>query len=319
MTGDDPMEQSKIEYSIVIPVYNSEKTLQELVDRIEGIFTQFSPSFEIILIDDCSADNSWDVLKRIRSGNAKIKIIRLIRNFGQHNALLAGYNICSGEFIISLDDDLQHPPEEIPRLISKINEGYFVVYGKYPPENSNFIENFLSRFYQKLIHKILMVPNTLFLSSFVIYRRETLNNLISIKSTYPFLPAMTIKSAPVNKISNAEVIHHRRMTGSSNYGLIKYFKYSLNLIVNYSSLPLVFVASFGVLLSILSICFGFWIIMQRLIDPTYGIMGWNSLMVAICFLGGAILMSMGIIGEYLRRILAETSHGQQYVIGEMEL
>jgi hypothetical protein len=164
-----------------------------------------------------------------------------------------------------------------------------------------------------------MVPNTLFLSSFVIYRRETLNNLISIKSTYPFLPAMTIKSAPVNKISNAEVNHHRRMTGTSNYGLIKYFKYSLNLIVNYSSLPLVFVASFGVLLSILSICFGFWIIMQRLIDPTYGIMGWNSLMVAICFLGGAILMSMGIIGEYLRRILAETSHGQQYVIGEMEL
>jgi glycosyltransferase involved in cell wall biosynthesis len=313
------MEQSKIDYSIIIPVYNSEKTLEELINRIECLFNEMSLTFEVILIDDCSDDKSWDLLKKIHSSNSRIKIIRLIRNFGQHNALLAGFNICTGKFIITLDDDLQHPPEEIPKLISKINEGYFVVYGKYPPNNSNFIEDFLSSFYQNLIHRILAIPKNLFISSFVIYRRETVQNIISIKSTYPFLPAMTFRSAPTNKISNTDVIHHRRMIGTSNYGLIKYFKYSLNLIVNFSSLPLIFVASFGFLLSIISICFGFWIIIQRLIDPTYGVMGWNSLMVAICFLGGAILMSMGIIGEYLRRILAETSYGQQYVIGEMEL
>jgi len=313
------MEQSKIDYSIIIPVYNSEKTFEELINRIECLFNEMSLTFEVILIDDCSDDKSWDLLKKIHSSNSKIKIIRLIRNFGQHNALLAGFNICTGKFIITLDDDLQHPPEEIPKLISKINEGYFVVYGKYPPNNSNFIEDFLSSFYQNLIHRILAIPKNLFISSFVIYRRETVQNIISIKSTYPFLPAMTFRSAPTNKISNTDVIHHRRMIGTSNYGLIKYFKYSLNLIVNYSSLPLIFVASFGFLLSIISICFGFWIIIQRIIDPTYGVMGWNSLMVAICFLGGAILMSMGIIGEYLRRILAETSYGQQYVIGEMEL
>jgi polyisoprenyl-phosphate glycosyltransferase len=313
------MEQSIIDYSIVIPVYNSEKTIEELINRIENLFIGMSLSYEIILVDDCSVDRSWELLKKIHSFNPKIKIIRLVRNFGQHNALLAGFNICSGKFIVTLDDDLQHPPEEITKLISKVNEGYFVVYGKYPPENRNFIENFLSRSYQRLMHKILVIPNNLFISSFVIYRKETIQNIISIKSSYPFLPAMTIKSAPINKISNADVIHHKRKSGSSNYGLIKYFKYSLNLIVNYSSVPLIFVAAFGLLLSIISICFGFWIISQKLMDPTYGIMGWNSLMVAICFIGGAILMSMGIIGEYLRRILAETSHGQQYVIGEMEL
>jgi glycosyltransferase involved in cell wall biosynthesis len=313
------MEQSILNYSIVIPVYNSEKTLEELINRIENLFNGMSLSYEIILIDDCSVDKSWDILKKIHSINSKIKIIHLVRNFGQHNALLAGFNICSGIFIITLDDDLQHPPEEIPKLISKINEGYFVVYGKYPPHNSNFIEDFLSRSYQRLMHKILVIPTTLFISSFVIYRRETVQNIISIKSSYPFLPAMTIKSAPINKISNTDVNHQKRMIGTSNYGLIKYAKYSLNLIVNYSSLPLIFVASLGFLLSIVSICFGFWIIIQKLIDPTYGVMGWNSLMVAICFIGGAVLMSMGIIGEYLQRILAETSHGQQYVIGEMEL
>ena len=313
------MEQPIINYSIVIPVYNSEKTLEELVNRIENLFNGIFQSYEIILIDDGSIDKSWDLLKKLHSINSKIKIIHLIRNFGQHNALLAGFNICRGNFIITLDDDLQHPPEELPKLISKINEGYFVVYGKYPPNNSNFFEDFLSRFYQKLFHKILAIPKEIFVSSFVIYKKETIQNIISIKSSYPFLPAMTIKSTPFNKISNIDVIHHRRMLGKSNYGLIKYSKYSLNLIINYSSMPLTFVATFGFLLSIISICFGCWIIIQRLIDPTYGVMGWNSLMVAICFIGGAILMSMGIIGEYLRRILAETSHGQQYVIGEMEL
>jgi glycosyltransferase involved in cell wall biosynthesis len=313
------MEQSMTNYSIVIPVYNSEKTLEELINRTENLFIGLSLSYEIILIDDCSVDRSWELLKKIHSFSSKIKIIRLVRNFGQHNALLAGFNICSGKFIVTLDDDLQHPPEEIPKLISKINEGYFVVYGKYPPDNSNFIEDFLSRGYQKLIHKILVIPTNLFISSFVIYRRETVQNIISIKSSYPFLPAMTIKSTPVNKISDVDVIHQKRIIGASNYGLIKYFKYSLNLIVNYSSMPLIFVAAFGFLLSIISICFGFWIIIQKLIDPTYGIMGWNSVMVAVSFLGGAILMSMGIIGEYLRRILAETSYGQQYVVGEMEL
>jgi len=313
------MEQSTINYSIIIPVYNGEKSLEELINRIENVFKDMSLSFEVILIDDFSGDKSWDLLKQIRSRNSKIKILRLIRNFGQHNALLAGFNICTGKFIITLDDDLQHPPEEIPKLISKINEGYYVVYGRYPPDNTGFIENFLSRIFQKLVHRILNIPENVFLSSFVIYKQEAVKNIISIKSSYPFLPAMAIKSAPFNKISNIDVVHHRRKEGISNYGLMKYLKYSFNLIINYSSWPLILVALLGFIVSIISICLGFWIIIQRLIDPTYGVMGWNSLMVAICFIGGAILMSMGIIGEYLRRILAETSHGQQYVIGEMEL
>jgi len=313
------MEQSTINYSIIIPVYNSEKSLEELVNRIDSLFNRISLAYEIILIDDCSADKSWDILKHIHSINPKIKIIRLIRNFGQHNALLAGFNICSGKFIITLDDDLQHPPEEIPKLISKINEGYYVVYGRYPPDNTGFIENFLSLIFQKLVHRILNIPENVFLSSFVIYKQETVKNIISIKSSYPFLPAMAIKSAPFNKISNIDVFHYERNEGVSNYGLLKYIKYSLNLIINYSSWPLMLIALLGFIVSIISICLGFWIIFQRLIDPTYGVMGWNSLMVAICFIGGSILMSMGVIGEYLRRIIAETSYGQQYVIGEMEL
>lgn len=312
------MEQMKIEYSIIIPVYNAENTIEAVVARIEEVFNKIS-SFEIILIDDYSNDRSWGILKKIRSGNPKTKIIRLIRNFGQHNAILAGLNNCAGKFIITLDDDLQHPPEEIPKLISKINRGYSIVYGSYIPQHGSFIENYLSQIYQKLVHNILEAPDELFFSSFVIYKRETIQNMISIKSSYPFLPAMAIKSAPLNKISSIEVAHHKRERGESNYGLIKYLKYSLNLILNYSSLPLVLVALCGFLISAVSILLGIWIVIRKIVDPSYGVMGWNSLMVAICFIGGAILTSMGIIGEYLQRIITETSHGQQYVISEMEL
>ena len=310
------MEQSTLNYSIVIPVYNSEKTIEELVNRIEKIFVG-ERSFEIILVDDCSNDDSWNILKDLRAKNLKIKIIHLIRNFGQHNALLAGFSICKGKFIITIDDDLQHPPEEIYKLISKINEGYHVAYGKYFPANGGPIENLLSRIFQKLVHRILDIPDTIFLSSFVIYKHETVKNIIDIKSSYPFLPAMAIKSAPFDKISNVDVVHYKRKEGISNYGLIKYIKFSLNLIINYSSWPLILVALLGFVVSIISICLGLWIIIQKVVDPTYGVMGWNSLMVAICFIGGSILISMGIVGEYLRRILVETSYGQQYVIGEI--
>jgi len=313
------MAQSEIEYSIIIPVFNSEKTLKNLISRIEKVFSELKSTFEIVLVDDCSTDQSWSVLKQLHSTNSNVEIFHLIRNFGQHNAILCGFNNCNGKIIITMDDDLQHPPEEIPKLISKIDEGYCVVYGKYPPKNNSLIENFLSSTFQKLIHRILDIPDYIFLSSFAIYRKVTVKNIVCIKSSYPFLPAMAIKSAPLNKISNIEVIHHEREEGTSNYGFIKYSKYSLNLIINYSSWPLILIALFGFIMSIISICFGFWIIIERILDPNYGIMGWNSLMVAISFLGGAILMSMGIIGEYLRRILAETSYGQQYVIGEMEL
>jgi polyisoprenyl-phosphate glycosyltransferase len=309
----------KIDYSIVIPVFNSEKTLPDLYKRLTEQFGKISPDYEIIFVDDCSIDGSWNLLQELNKNDKRVKIMHFIRNFGQHNATLCGFNYSRGDFVITLDDDLQHPPEEIPRLIAKMNEGFSVVYGRYEPKNQGIIENALSRIFQKIIHRILQIPDSVFLSSFGIYKRDVIRNMVAIKSSYPFLFGLMIRSAPVQKIGNADVQHKERSVGSSNYGLFKYTRYSLNLIINYSSLPLVFVASFGFLLSIISICFGFWIILQRLIDPAYGIMGWNSLMVAICFLGSAILMSMGIIGEYLRRILAETSHGQQYVIGEMEL
>jgi hypothetical protein len=218
-----------------------------------------------------------------------------------------------------MDDDLQNPPEEISKLIDKINEGFSVVYGKYKIKHHGPIENFFSNRFQMFIHYILDIPPTIFISSFAIFTSNVAKNIISITSSYVFLPALVRRSVPANKIANVEVLHNPRKVGKSNYNVRKYLSLSLNLIINYSVLPLLFVGILGVLISAMSFCYGIYILGRYLIDPTQTIMGWNSLMVALTFLGGMILFSIAIIGEYLRRILTEVSYGQQYVIGEMEL
>jgi hypothetical protein len=218
-----------------------------------------------------------------------------------------------------MDDDLQHPPEEIPKLIEEIDRGSRVVFAKYHIKYHNRIENYLSRHYQRFIHYLLGMPESITVTSFAIFTDDVVNNMITIKSSYVFLPALVQKSVPINKIANIEVNHSPRKIGKSNYTLWKYFSLILNLIINYSILPLLVVGFFGILISIMSFCYGIYIIYRYLVEPTNTLIGWNSLMVVLTFLGGAILFSIAIIGEYLRRILTEVSYGQQYVIGEMEL
>jgi glycosyltransferase involved in cell wall biosynthesis len=306
-------------YSIVIPVYNSDSTLYLLCNRIIHVFKGISHDYEIIFVDDCSRDDSWNILKDLHTKNSKIKIIHLQKNFGQHNSVLCGLNHAIGDYIITMDDDLQHPPEEIPKLISKIQDGYSVVYGKYTIKYHSRLENFFSNRFQMFIHYILDIPNTTFISSFAIFSSDVVKNMTQIKSSYIFLPALVRNSVPSNKIANIEVNHNSRKMGKSNYNIRKYLSLSLNLIIDYSVLPLLFVGFFGVIVSFFSFCYGIYILSRYLIDPTNGLMGWNSIMVALTFLGGMILFSIAILGEYLRRILTEVSHGQQYVIGEMEL
>ncbi len=308
-----------IEHSIVVPVYNNENTLDELCKRIKMVFKEITESYEVILVDDCSVDGSWEKMKTLREKDKRVKIIHLLRNFGQASATMCGFNYCKGNYAITMDDDLQNLPEEIPKLIKKINEGYMVVYGEYKVKQHSKFENFLSKTFQILMHKILKIPKNIYISGFAIFRSEVIKNAVTIKSSYPFLPALINKSTPINKIANVEVIHKRRKVGKSGYNLSKMFKLSLNLLINYSSLLLLLVGVFGFTISILSIGYGTTIIIRKIIDPNYGVTGWNSLMVAITFLSGATLMAIGIIGEYLRRILAEISYEKQYVIGEMDL
>jgi glycosyltransferase involved in cell wall biosynthesis len=304
--------------SVIIPVYNSEKTLTDLHDRLKQVLSTVTTHYEIIFVDDSSSDDSWLILKKIHQNDDRVRIIHLQQNYGQQNATLCGFNYAKGDYIITIDDDLQHPPEEIPKLINKIHEGYSVVYGKYAIKQHSRIENFFSKQLQFLIRTILDLPQGLRTSSFAIYTSTVIKNVVNIKSSYVFLSALVGKSVSSYKIVNVDVVHHPRRSGKSNYNIIKYLKLGLNLIINYSTLPLLIVGFLGIFTAIISFCYGSYIILRYFTDPTFGIVGWGSMMVVLTFLGGIILLSIAIIGEYLRRILTEVSYGQQYVVDEME-
>jgi glycosyltransferase involved in cell wall biosynthesis len=308
---------NNIEYSIVIPVYNAEKTIDELCDRINKVFDTITKDYEIILIDDDSNDESWEKLKAIRQRNDKVKIIHFLRNFGQHNAILCGFKYSKGRWVITLDDDLENPPEEIPTLLEKKSSGYLLIYGSYKERQNSFFNKILSSIFQKIIRKTCGMPENVTTSSFALFHSNVIKNILQIKTTYPFLPAMIFKSVSPRKVISIPIIHKERKFKTSNYTFFKYFKLSLNLLINYSSFPLLLLSILGLILSLASFTFGIGIIIEKILDPTYGLIGWNSMMVALSFIGGTILMGMGIIGEYLRRTLAEVSHGQQYVIEEM--
>lgn len=317
MKGND--SKNNIEYSIVIPVYNSEKTLDELYRRITTTFKNITENYEIILVDDYSSDGSWLKLQQLHEKDNRVKIIHLIRNFSQHNATMCGFNHCNGSYVIIMDDDLQNPPEEIPKLIEKINEGYMAVISKFKSVEHSKFRNFLSKTYRHLNNTILGLPKDFYITSFGIFKSQVIENIISIKSSYPVYSAYIFRMVPRDQISYVEVRHDKRKEGKSGYNLLKLFKSTLNLLINFSSIPLLFVGIFGLVISILSICFGIIIVIRKIIDPAYGIEGWNSLMVAMTFLGGTILMAITVLGEYMRRILREISYGQQYIIGEKRL
>jgi glycosyltransferase involved in cell wall biosynthesis len=307
------------EYSVVIPVYNSENTIEELYKRISLVFSKMNSSFEIIFIDDNSIDNSWQILKELQKSDDKVKTIHLTRNFGQHNATLCGFHHANGEYVIILDDDLQHPPEEIPKLIDKIKNGYSGVYGKYILKQHSRTENFFSSIFEKVMHCVLKIPNKVYISSFAIFSKDVIQNARNFKGSYIFLPAIISESTSMNNVTDVEVLHNPRKDGQSNYSLLRYLKLSLNLIINHSVIPLTLISALGFLISIVSILYGIYVLIRSITDPFFGLMGWSSLMVVVAFSSGIILLSLGIIGEYLRRVLVEVSYGQQFLIGEKYL
>ena len=299
------------ECSIVIPVFNSEQSLEELHQRIFETFHKLKKTHEIIFVDDASVDSSWSVLKKLRDKDKNVKIIQLMKNFGQHNAIICGLNYITGKFVITMDDDLQNPPEEIPRLIDKIKEGYDVVIAAPEDKNDKVYKNFGSFIIRYLNTKIFNKPKTLILSSFRIMTRAVADEIKILKTPYPYISGMLLSLT--TNITNVQVRHDKRKHGISTYTMSKLFKLAFNLIINYSSLPLRILTSIGVIVSITSFLMGGYFICKKLIGGI-PVSGWTSLVVLLSFFNGLLLIILSIIGEYLGRIINEVSNRQQFVV-----
>lgn len=308
----------KTEFSIVIPVYRGAKTLPDLCNRIQKVFQNISQNYEIILVDDASPDDSWQIMQKLRAGDVRIKLIQHMRNFGQHPAILCGLRHSSGDFVITMDDDLQHPPEEIPRLITAIKSDNKndVVVGAYINKQHSWFRNLGTKFINITTSYILGKDPKLQLTSFRIIRRCIVNDLNNNKSPSPRIGLILLTIT--QKITNVPIYHQPRKHGCSGYSFPRMVANTLDNILTYSSLPLRFVSYVGFSSSFLSIFLALYYLLQYFLKGI-GIAGWMSTILLLLFCFGILLFSMGIIGEYLIRILREVNNLPQYVIRKKEV
>jgi len=300
-------------YSIIVPVYNSQNSLVELHSRLQAVFENVvKEEFELILVNDSSRDSSWQLMKELHTLDKRVKIVNLAKNFGQHAALLCGLKYFSGDFVVMLDDDLQHPPEEIPKLIKAIedNPEIDVVFGNYESKKHNWYRNLGSLAISKIGKRIAKRNSDIKVTSFRIIRASLAHKIAEIDIQQPRIGGLIMHAT--NRVMAIQVDHQPRAYGRSGYHLDRLFKDFLGIIIGNSVLPLKLISTFGVLLSIFSMFIGLYFVVRHIFFGV-SVVGWTSLIVAITFFSGFILFTLGIIGEYLIRILMEAKKMPVYI------
>lgn len=302
---------------MVIPVYNSEETIENVVYRIKNTFDTLKElfEFEVILVNDCSKDKSLQVCKEICEKMKNVKLISFAKNFGQHHAVIAGFRFVTGEYIICLDDDLQIPPEEIPKLIEKLEEkDYDVVFAKYKFKKHSKYRNLGSMINDAMANYLIKKPKHVTMNSFFIAKRFVINEIIKYDNPYPYIGGLLFRVT--QNIGSVLVKHRERIEGTSNYNFKKLLSLWLNGFTSFSIKPLRISSLAGMIISALSFLWIVFIVTKKLLFPNIQL-GWTSLMVGISFIGGVQLMGIGLLGEYVGRIYLSINKTPQYVVKEM--
>ena len=299
-----------LQLSIVVPVYNSQDSLRLLVEGLNNELRDYS--FEIIFVNDCSADNSLAVLRELAQNNVHVLVVDLARNFGQHSAIMAGLRFASGELVVLMDDDLQHPPSEVLKLLRKLEEGdYDVVYGRYLGKKHHWFRNLGSQFNDKMATLLIKKPSNLYFCSFKVMKAYIVVEIINYCGAYPYIDGLIFRST--TKIGSVEVEHKTRDIGASNYTLKKLVLLWLNMFTNFSILPLRLVTIMGFLMSFVAFVFAVFVFIERFWFTTMP-QGWASIMVSIMLMAGVQLASIGLLGEYLGRTYLSINQTPQYVV-----
>jgi glycosyltransferase involved in cell wall biosynthesis len=301
-------------YSIVIAVYNSQDIIATTIERIHKVLSQENLRFEVILINDGSDDNSWQVISEIAINYPEVTSINLLKNYGQHSANLCGFRQSSGDYVITMDDDLQNPPEEIPKLIKCIHGGYDLVIGNFITKQHSFSRRLGSKVVGWLNRKVFDIDDKLVLSNFRIIKRNVIDRVCRDNSYTPYIPGLLLKYSS-DRI-NVEVKHEPRSIGVSNYTSSKLLRLVGSILFNHSSIPLRFTAVFGFIITMLSFALSIFYFIDALINGS-SIPGWSSLAVMISFFSGFLILLLSIIGEYMIRLLREFSTYSSYEVKEI--
>lgn len=308
------MSRTDCLYSVVIPVYNSAAIVSQTVSRVREFFLAQDHDFEIILVNDGSRDNSWAVIAGLARTFPDVVAINLLKNYGQHNANLCGFREAKGDFVVTMDDDLQNPPEEIDKLIEAAQRGHDLVIGRFESKQHSLVRRLGSRLVGWLNRTVFEVKDDLVLSNFRLIRRDVIDRVCRDQSVSPYIPGLVLKYSAHR--CNVLVSHLARAEGASGYTMRKLLRLVANILFNHSTIPLRYGAAFGFVVSGISVLLGLFYLLRTLIDGT-STPGWATLVVLIAFFNGVLILLLSVIGEYLVRVLREVGSQRSYEISEV--
>lgn len=303
-----------MDLSIIVPVYNSERLVLELCRRVAGAMAQESAvgSYELILVNDCSRDRSWEMIEQACGHDPAVRGIDLRINAGQHNAIMAGLRAASGAAIVVMDDDLQHAPEDIGQLYAKLREGYDLCYAAFRDPKHARWKIAGSAFRDLTARALLGVPHGIRISSFKAMSAEIAREITRYEGPFPYVDGFAMMAT--RKVANVELPHHPRPHGRGNYGLRESIFLWSKVAINFSVLPLRLASWLGFAFAAIGFLFAVFLIVQKLAFDTIPVPGWSSLTVVILIVGGVQLLALGAIGEYLGRAYLHLNAKPQYVI-----
>jgi len=301
--------------SVVIPIYNEEKNLPVLYKRLIDTFEKTKYELELIFVHDCGVDNSINIIKAFSAADNRVRYIDFSRNFGHQIAISAGIEHATGDAIIIMDGDLQDPPELLPTLIEKYEEGYEVVYAKRRKrEGIGFFKRMSYKLFYRILKLLSPIDIPLDTGDFRIIDRKMADVLNQMPEQEKFVRGQIAWAG--FRQTFIEYDRDKRLAGEPGYTFTKLLKLAMDGIFSFSNMPLRIATVIGTLVSFISFLFIIWIIIQRIVHPNYDIQGWYSLMVSVLFIGGVQLISIGLIGEYISRMNSNMKNRPLYVVRE---
>lgn len=300
--------------SFIIPCYGSEKTIEPVIEEIVTVVSKRKNyDYEIVAINDKSPDNVWDVLKKLSSNNKKIKSICLAKNMNRPGALMAGMANAIGDYIVLMDDDGQCPMDNLWRLVQQLEEGYDIAIAKYPEKKQSKFKNFGSSINKFMTEIIIGKPKDLMFTNFAILKKFVVDEILKYNNPYPYMTGLMLRTT--SDIINVEMEERERICGKTNFTFRKMFSLWINGFTAFSIKPLRISTVLGLCSSLFGFIYGIVVIIKKLISPQI-MQGYSSLAAIILFVGGIIMLMLGLIGEYLGRIYISINNSPQYVIKE---
>jgi glycosyltransferase involved in cell wall biosynthesis len=301
--------------SIVTPVYRAEKIVDELVRRITAAVSSITFDYEIILVEDCGPDNSWEkILENCKKDN-RVKGVKLSRNFGQHHAITAGLDLCKGDWVVVMDCDLQDQPEEIPKLYNKALEGYDIVFARRVERQDGFIKKLSSQLFYKALSYLSGIKQDGTIANFGIYSRKSINSINTLREPMRAFTAMARWVGFSKTAINVE--HAKRFEGKTTYNWSRLINFALDIAISYSQKPLKLTVKLGLFISCLSIIYTFYNLFLYFAGRIT-VTGYTSLIISIWFLSGLIIFTLGILGLYIGKAFEGIKDRPIYIIDKEE-